>query len=230
MIGQYSPDSGRKQPNPLWLVAPASVVIFALGWSNLGGLPVALLAGVTGLAWVCGLGLLAGRIRRNAVWQRRLATGAALLAGITLFTMMGGGLYEYLLFSKALETSPEWITTLTSGPLAEQVILYFILFNSLMEILFVPLAVLLNWGYPRRRPFVLAGALIFYGIRIWTYLYFAPQYFEFGEMAFSPAFLDLLASRMAIDTLRFGLQTLEAGLFFLAALAPAFPAQPPGEG
>ena len=91
-------------------------------------------------------------------------------AGATLFLTMGGGVYEYMLIRKALESTPEWITTITSGPLGEQVILYFIIFNSLLEIFLVPLAPLLNWNLPKRRVVVLAAGLIFYAIRIWTYL------------------------------------------------------------
>ena len=134
--------------------------------------------------------------------------------------MMGGGLYEYMLMSKALETSPEWISTITSGPLATQVILYFIILNSLMEVMLVPLALFLNWPFPKRRAFVLAAALVFYALRIWTYLYFAPQYFAFGDMAFSQALIEQLKTRMAIDNIRGVLQVGEAVLFLLAALVP----------
>ena len=133
---------------------------------------------------------------------------------------MGGGIYEYMLMRTALATTPEWVVTITAGPLGEQVILYFILFNSLLEIFLLPLALLLNWYMPGRRMFVLAAGLIFYAIRIWTYIYFAPQYFDFGEMAFSEQFVNKLMDRMSIDNIRFVLQTLEAILFFRAALGP----------
>jgi hypothetical protein len=125
-----------------------------------------------------------------------------------------------MLMRKALATTPEWIVTITAGPLGQQVILYFIIFNSLLELFLVPLGLLLNWHMPARRTFVLAAGLIFYAIRIWTYIYFAPQYFDFGEMAFSEQFVDDLMDRMSIDHIRFVVQTVEAGLFFRAALGP----------
>lgn len=129
-------------------------------------------------------------------------------------------MYEYMLMHRTLATTPEWIVTITAGPLGEQVILYFIIFNSLLEILLVPLALLLDWHMPGRRTFVLAAGLIFYAIRTWTYLYFAPQYIDSGEMAFSQQLVDDLMTRMSIDNFRFLIQTIEAGLFLRAALGP----------
>lgn len=206
--------------DPRWIVVPASIIIFALGWSNLGGLTAALIGGAGGLVWGLALAGIVSLIQRSEKLTGWLATAVVLAAGATLFLMMGGGVYEYMLMGKALDTTPEWITTITSGPLGEQVILYFIIFNSLMEIFLVPLALFLNWNMPGRRKFVLAAAAIFYAIRVWTYLYFAPQYFDFGEMAFSQQLVDDLTTRMSIDNLRFVIQTLEAVLFFCAALVP----------
>ncbi len=68
--------------------------------------------------------------------------------------------------------------------------------------------------------YVFVAGLIFYALRIWTYLYFAPQYFAFGDMAFSQALVDELKTRMAIDNIRGVLQVGEAVLFVLAALVP----------
>ncbi len=206
--------------NPLWLVVPASTIVFALGWSNLAGMAGALVGGIGGFVWALVLAYLVRLLVRTERWQVRLGTAAALTAAATLFTMMGGGAYENMLFATAIETSPQWIPTITSGPLATQIILYFIVLNSLMEVILVPLALLLNWPFPKRRAFVLAAALIFYALRIWTYLYFAPQYFDFASMALAPALIDQLKTRIVLDTARFVLQTAEAVLFVLAALVP----------
>ena len=82
----------------------------------------------------------------------------------------------------------------------------------------MPLGLLLNWHMPERRIFVLVAGLIFYAIRIWTYLYFAPQYFDFDQMTFSEQLVNDLMDRMSIDNIRFVVQIVEAGLFFRAAL------------
>jgi hypothetical protein len=211
--------SHRTWINPIWIVAPASIIIFAMGWSNFG-FAAGLIGGVGGLVWVLALAGIVRLIQRSEKLAASLSTIVAVAAGATLFLTMGGGIYEYMLMRKALATTPEWIVTITAGPLGEQVILYFIIFNSLLEIFLVPLALLLNWHMPGRRVFVLAAGLIFYVIRIWTYLYFAPQYFEFGEMAFSEQLVNNLVTRMSIDNIRFVIQTIEAGLFFRAALGP----------
>ncbi len=210
----------RQGLNPLWLVVPASTIVFALGWSNVAGMTGALIGGIGGLVWALVLAYLVRLLDRTERWKDRLATAVLVAAAATLFTMMGGGLYEGMLMSKALETEPEWITTITSGPLADQVILYFIILNSLMEVILVPLALFLNWPFPKRRAYVFVAGLIFYALRIWTYLYFAPQYFAFGDMAFSQALVDELKTRMAIDNIRGVLQVGEAVLFVLAALVP----------
>lgn len=212
----------RPWVHPLWIVAPASILIFAMGWSNFGTV-AGIVGGVGGLAWVLILAGVVKLAQRSEKLAGLLSTIVVLAVGATLFLTMGGGVYEYMLMHKALEVSPEWITTITSGPLGEQVILYFIIFNSLLEIFLVPLALLLNWNMPGRRRFVLAACLIFYAIRIWTYLYFAPQYFDFGEMAFSEQFIEDLTARMSIDNIRFVIQTLEATLFFRAALGSPIP-------
>jgi hypothetical protein len=207
----------RPWVHPLWIVAPASVLIFAMGWSNFGTV-AGIVGGVGGLAWVLILTGVVKLIQRSEKLAGSLSTIVVLAAGAILFLTMGGGVYEYMLMHKALETTPEWIVSITSGPLGEQVILYFIIFNSLLEIFLVPLALLLNWNMPGRRRFVLAAGLIFYAIRIWTYLYFAPQYFDFGEMEFSEQLVNDLMARMSIDNLRFVIQTVEASLFLRAAL------------
>ena len=205
--------------HPVWIVAPASMIIFAMGWSNFG-LTAGMIGGIGGLVWAFALAGVVKLIQRSETLAGLLSTIVPLAAGATLFLTMGGGIYEYMLMSKALETTPEWVISITSGALGEQVILYFIIFNSLLEIVLVPLALLLNWSIPGRRAAVLAAGLTFYAIRTWTYLYFAPQYFDFGEMAFSDQLINDLMTRMSIDNLRFAIQTLEACLFFRAALGP----------
>jgi hypothetical protein len=211
--------TGLQRPwfSPLWILAPASMIIFAMGWSNFGS-TAGIIGGFGGLLWILALAGIVRLMQRSEKLTAALSAIVVLGAGAILFLTMGGGVYEYMLMHKALEVSPEWITTITSGPLGEQVILYFIIFNSLLEIFLVPLALLLNWNMPGRRRFVLAACLIFYAIRIWTYLYFAPQYFDFGEMAFSEQFIKDLTARMSIDNIRFVIQTMEATLFFRAAL------------
>jgi hypothetical protein len=223
MMSKLPSTAGRQWVNPLWVVVPASVIIFALGWSNIGGLTAALIGGVGGLLWALALAGIVRLIHRSDKLTGWLSTVVVLAAGATLFFMMGGGLYEYMLLLRALETTPEWIATLTSGPLAEQVILYFIIFNSLMELFLVPLALLLNWNMSGRRGFALAAVLMFYAIRIWTYLYFAPQYFNFGEAGFSQQLVNDLMTRISLDTLRFVVQIAEAILFFCVALVPPSP-------
>lgn len=198
------------------VVAVPSVIVFALGWRNVGGLTGALIGAVAGLLWIL---LLAFLIRRlSSKWRERLATAVLLAAAAILCIELGGGTFEYLLLSKAIATSPEWIVTLTSGPLAQQVILFFIVFNSLLEILVIPSAVLLNWNDSQRRPFVLAAAGIFYVVRIWTYLTFAPEYIAYGEAAFSAQLVRDLQKRMAVDTIRIAMMIAEVIFLFRASV------------
>lgn len=207
----------------MWLVAPLTVTVFGLGGYTASSTQGALIGVGAGVVWCAVLGLLVWLVNRTTRLRRALATGTLVAAGAVLFFTLGAGTLEYMLISKAIDTTPEWLATITKGPLAEQDILFFIIFNSLLEAVLVPLAVLLNWGYRRRRATVVTAALIFYAIRIWTYFYFAPEYFDYADITTTQQLVESLRSRMTLDYGRIALVLASAALFFRAAVRPAAP-------
>lgn len=221
----------------MWLIAPLTVLLFTLGGYTASGVRGAAVGAVTGIVWSGVLALIAWAVRRTTRLLSALATIALVAAGAVLFFTLGAGTLEYMLISKASSTTPEWLATITKGPLAEQDILFFIIFNSLLEAVLVPLAVLLNWHNPRRRRTVLVAALIFYAIRVWTYFYFAPEYFDYADITSTQQLVDTLRTRLTLDYGRIALSVVAAALFFRAAVLPARPntrgphaAPPPGGG
>jgi len=207
----------------MWLVAPLTVTVFGLGGYTASGIQGKLVGVGAALAWCVVLGLVVWLVNRTTRLRRALATGTLVAVGAVLFFTLGAGTLEYMLVSKAIDTTPEWIATITKGPLAEQDILFFIIFNSLLEAVLVPLAILLNWGDRRRRIIVVTAALIFYAIRIWTYFYFAPEYFDYADITTTQQLVEAMQSRMTLDYGRIALVLVSAVLFFWAAVRPAAP-------
>ncbi|HET8660540.1 MAG TPA: hypothetical protein VFM55_16245 [Micromonosporaceae bacterium] len=203
-----------------------TVTVFGLGGYTASGVQGALIGVGAGVVWCAVLGLFVWLVNRTKRLRRALAASTLVAAGAVLFFTVGAGTLEYMLISKAIDTTPEWLATITKGPLAEQDILFFIIFNSLLEAVLVPLAVLLNWGDRRRRLTVVTAALIFYAVRIWTYFYFAPEYFDYADITTTQQLVQSLRSRMTLDYGRIALVLLSAALFFRAAVRPAAPDVP----
>jgi hypothetical protein len=79
------------------------------------------------------------------------------------------------------------------------------LVNTLREWLLVPLALLLSWHLPRRRPLLLAMVAVLYIERVITYLYFAPTVLGWQDTTpaeTTPALLDEVRQWMALDWVR----------------------------
>lgn len=65
---------------------------------------------------------------------------------------------------------------------------YYILINCLMESLIVPFASFLNWdAAPKRRTFILIGVVLYFVIRVWTYLVYAETRLEVSEQSLTAA-------------------------------------------
>jgi uncharacterized membrane protein len=71
---------------------------------------------------------------------------------------------------------------------------FFVVFNSLMEWLFLPAALFLNWHIPARRKLLITGAILYYGARCWSYIYFVPAIFRLMAVhADTPLSADLVS-------------------------------------
>jgi hypothetical protein len=138
--------------------------------------------------------------------------------------LAGGALLEMMLLSAGLGT-PSTTFTMIHPPFGGAFNLFIITFNSLMEWLLIPTALFLNWHIPKRRTFIVIAAVAFYAMRVWTYLYFVPNIFEFGALPpdgpFSAEVVERFRIWVNLSWLRFGVDISTNLLFLLAAFVPA---------
>ena len=139
--------------------------------------------------------------------------------------MAGGSLLEMLLLSAGLGT-PSTAFTIVHPPFGGSFSLFIITLNSLMEWLLIPAALFCNWHIPKRRTLIVIAAVAFYAMRIWSYIYFVPNIFEFGALPpdgpFSAEVVEQFRMWVNLSWLRFAFQDLLPYLLFLlAAFVPA---------
>jgi hypothetical protein len=202
------------------VVIPLTTLLFVFGGYTAGGVQTALFFGLAGIIWSFILVLIATAINRTKKFQVWLANWILLAAASLLFFTLGAGVLTYMLMGGAIASMPEWLHTITGGPLAEIDIMFYIIFNSVLEAIVIPMAVLVNWDNAKRRKLVLTAALVFYGVRVWTYMYFAPEYFNYESITQTAQLADILTTRMRLDYLRIALNIFQAVLFYSAALIP----------
>jgi hypothetical protein len=210
---------------PFLVVVPALVVVGGLGFSTLGGFSAALVAGGVGLGWGLFLGFIARRVARSESRRAALANASVFLITLAMGLMAGGGLPYQLLLSAGLST-PSTTFTIVHPPFAGTSNLFIITMNSLMEWLLIPAALFLNWHIPKRRTLIVIAAAAFYAMRVWSYVYFVPNIFEFGALPpdgpFSAEIVEQFRMWVNLSWLRFAIQdALTYLLLLLAAFVPA---------
>jgi len=210
---------------PFLVVVPALVIIGGLGFSMLGGLGAALVAGGVGLGWALVLGFIAMQLARRESRRAAFANASVFLATLGAGLMAGGALLEMMLLSAGLDT-PSTTFTIVHPPYGGSFNLFIITLNSLIEWLLIPVALFLNWHIPKRRTFIVIAAAAFYAMRVWSYIYFVPNIFEFGALPpdgpFSAEIVERFRLWVNLSWFRFGLQdVLTFLLFLLAAFVPA---------
>jgi hypothetical protein len=94
-----------------------------------------------------------------------------------------------------------------------------------MEWLLIPGALFCNWHIPKRRTFIVIAAAVFYAMRLWSYIYFVPNIFEFATIPpdgpFSTELVERFRLWVNLSWLRLGFDVLTNLLFLLAAFVPA---------
>ena len=210
---------------PFLVVVPALVVVGGVGFSTLGGFSAALIAGSLALGWSLFLGFITMRLARREGWRPALANASVFLAALGAGLMAGGSLLEMMLLSAGLG-SPSTTFTMIHPPFGGSFNLFIITLNSLMEWLLMPVALFLNWHIPKRRTFIVIAAAAFYAMRLWSYVYFVPNIFEFGALPpdgpFSAEIVERFRIWVNLSWLRFAIQDiLPYLLFLLAAFVPA---------
>jgi hypothetical protein len=210
--------------DPFLVVVPATTVIGALGATALGSVTAALLGAVSGLGWGLLLGFITTRLARRESSRPGLANVSVFLATLCSGMLAGGALLEMMLLSAGLGTSSTTFTMI-HPPFGGSFNLFIITLNSLMEWLLIPVALFLNWHVPKRRKFIVMAAVVYYAMRVWTYIYFVPNIFEFGalppEGPFSAELVERFRIWVNLSWFRLVIDVLTNLLFLLAAFVPA---------
>ncbi len=89
-------------------------------------------------------------------------------------TLFGGSLFAMMLYAAA---TPQSVLLLLQPPFRGG-FNFFVIFNSLLEWLLLPIILFLNWRIPARKKALLVGTTLYYCARCWTYVYFVPIFFE----------------------------------------------------
>ena len=206
-----------------WLVPTVLVVVFTAlitGWFNLSEampLPLAVLAGA---AWGVLLGWAGSRLRTHpaiAAWLEDVFV----YLGTVGFAFAGcGGLMAILLLDGALDSSSVTGETLESTFLPA--IPYYIVVNSILEILVIPGAIAFSWRPGPRRILILVGAALYFAMRVWTYLAFVPARLSWAEEHHATQVLTAVERRQAAQDLmlsdpRWALLLAMLAIFLIAA-------------
>lgn len=182
---------------PFLVVVPFSAVI--TGWFNLSGflpLPVAVLVGA---AWGVGLGLVATWVGRHERWRARLEDGFVAAGVVAVAFAACGGLAFLLMLGGAL--SAESLTGEALHALFLPSIPYYIVTNSVLEMLLIPMVLYLGWRAGRRRVVLLAAGAIYFAMWVWTYLVFVPARLGWAEGAGATEVLTAADRRQAASDL-----------------------------
>jgi hypothetical protein len=207
---------------PVLIVAVATTTMGAFAGTFGGG---SVLVAAVGLAWGLALGAIATRLSRRESWRPRLANGALLAASLVAGILFGFGLLDLSLHSRLLAAAPQDIGILIHSPLGDVFVVGLIALNTSLEWLLLPVLVLLNWQVPNRRTLVVVAAGLYYAMRVWSYLYFVPRIFDWGELPvgqpFSAEQLDQIRTWVALSWVRGAVDGLMVVLLLVAMLVPA---------
>ena len=204
---------------PYLFIVPVTTAIGALASTLAGSVAVVAIGAVIGLGWGVLVGRIAGWLSRREDRDLKLANRSMLLAVLAATTLFGGSLFAMMLYSAA-SSAPEIVLFLMRPPMKGG-FTFFLIFNTLMEWLVIPAAVYLNWHLSQRRILIVAGALLYYAARVWTYLYFVPNIFEFMATSTGGPLSAELVNRVTrwvnLSWVRTTIDGLTAVLFLVAA-------------
>ena len=222
--------SSPRKPDVVTVVFTALV---GAASGSLGG-PVFAVAGVlVGALWGLGLVWLARRLSRSDVQRRKWTDVVLFLTALCAGCVTGASFMGQLLMSTALNTQPQFFADLIRGPIGVAEALPFYLFNTPIEVLLAPLAVLLVWNNPRRRRLILAVVIVWGVHRVWTYTWFVPLISEWstGASGTPMTAAQLAQARTWVDLswIRCAFDITATVLVLLAALVPGTGARPPAE-
>jgi hypothetical protein len=209
----------RERYGAYQVAVPITTVIFAMASLALQLGALGFVGGaVIGLVWSIILGLIAGKLVQRDSWKPYLANAPVFLAIIATGLLIGGGLMYGFLMNAALREPSTTYATLSA--LMQPTVPYYIVVNTLMEALIIPLVVFLNWHIPKRRALILIAVLAYFVMRVWTYITYGEMRLEISTHPLSTADVEWFKETMRNDY-RGVLNIITQVAFILAAFVPA---------
>jgi hypothetical protein len=209
-------------------MAGTSLVGFTAG--TLGGPFAAMIFGAVGFLY----GLLAFAVARRLTRSSRRAMFAnvSLYAATFAITCLTGvGLQIMPIMDVSITHAPQFFADLVRSPIGDAEALPYYLLNTPLEWLLIPAALLLNARIPKRRTLVLIAAMMFFALRVWSYLYFVPDILDWNQgttgQPLSADQLDQAALWVDLSWIRLGADAAIALLLLGAAFIPAARADVP---
>jgi hypothetical protein len=193
---------------------PVLAMLGALSATIDGFSVVAAAAGaVVGALWALLLGLLVVRVAPRA----RLADRSVLVAAFLAAVLLGGSTFAMLAYAAAYSDG-DALVAFASAPIAGG-FLFFVIVNTAIEWLALPVALHLSWA-SRRQRLVVVAALLYYAMRASTYLYFAPAIMELGAASLDDQGIASLRTWVLLSVPRWVVDVVLAVLLLLAARRP----------
>lgn len=211
--------STKEWLKPVCLVVAFTVVLQGLSLSEFLPLPVALLIGA---GWGIAIGLLATWLGRKPSLRAWLEDGFVFL-GTVVMAFAACSVLGLLMIDSALDSSSLSGETLLA--IFVPSIPYFIVVNSVLELLIIPFLLVLGWRAGPRRLLIVAAAGMYFVQRVWTYLVFASARLDFADQERSTAPLTAAEREQAradlmLDDPRWILNLIIFVVFLLAAHLP----------
>jgi len=200
------------------MIAPAAAALGALGGYAAGGFVVS--GAVAGLVWLAPAAVVARVVNRRPDRLPNRANLWALLGALSAALLIGGAVAQKMMFP----TPERYLAMIQSGA-GDGATGFFIVFNTLLEWIVLPIALLCNGRLPGRRGIATVAAVIFYAERVATYLYFAPTVLSWTTAQSSPALLHEAAVWTNLDSIRIAVDAITMILLLITGLRPVRPEQ-----
>jgi len=204
------------------LVVAATTLIGATSGS-LGGASFALVGAAAGALWGLGLAVVASRLTRSPARRRRWANGTLFASAVIGGLITGVGFLSLLMQNAALSSQPEPFAAMIRGAVGSAEALPFYLFNTPLEWILIPGALLLTWSVPEVRRLTLVALVVWTAHRVWTYVHFVPLIIEWSEAAapMTPGELDQARTWVNLSWIRNGADLATLILVLLAGFRHA---------
>lgn len=206
---------------PFLLVVPFTATITgAFNLSDLLPFPVAV---AVGAGWGLVVGIAAtwlGSKPKPAAW---VEDSLVFIGAFALAFAGCGGVMALLMLNGALDSSSLTGDTLES--MFVPMIPYYIAANAPLELVIFPALLFLGWRAGKRRSLIVVGAVLYFALRVWTYVAYVPARLGFAESGHTAAPMTAAERHQAyldlkVDDPRWALVLVILAIFIAAAAFP----------